>query len=371
MKVDLNVLEGNDSFMVHPHMIANETVLLVQPTHLSVDWDKSNVIFRSSVWDISGNPVSLGFRKFVNLGEKPDLFPVPTSLHGAHLIEKTDGTCLLFSRWKGHTIIRTRGTTDARTQENGYEIDVLLAKYPDFVKMLETADTLPFTYIFEWTGSNKIVINYGDEPDMILTGIVRHLDYSYETQATLDTFAEVMSLRRPRTYSYNSIEEMKQAVADFKGVEGICLYYNNDQDILKIKAAQYLYLHRAKSEISSVEKVMDVYLDMFFTQNNGQNPPTYQEFFSYLETTFDYEIACMARPNISNICDAMKEVQKILGGMFTFVGPLFKVSRKDAAQAILQAYGSTGRSAMLFKLLDRKPLVSEDYKKLLFQCLKS
>jgi hypothetical protein len=317
----------------------------------------------------------------VNWGEKPHLYPVPTNLAGAHLMEKIDGSTLIFSRWKGNTIIRTRGTVDARKQENGHEIDVLLAKYPEFVKMLESAQDLPFSYIFEWTSpTNQIVINYGFEPDMVLTGIVRHVDYSYEAQATLDSFAEVMGLRRPQTFSYDSIEEMKSSVEAFKGMEGLCVYFHDDQKILKVKGAQYLYLHRAKSEISSIEKVMDVYLGRFFETGKA---PTYQEFFTYLETTFDHEIACMARGHVSNITDAMKEVVKILDGMKKFIAGLNtmtvngytvtlndKQMRKSAAQRIFQAYGDTGRTAMLFKLLDGKTLVADDYKKLLFQVLK-
>jgi hypothetical protein len=234
--------------------------------------------------------------------------------------------------------------------------------------MLESAQDLPFTYVFEWTSpTNQIVINYGFEPDMVLTGIMRHADYSYESQATLDTFGEVMGLRRPQTFSYDSIDEMKASVDAFKGMEGLCVYFHDDQKILKVKGAQYLYLHRAKSEISSIEKVIDVYLGRLFEVG----PPVgYQEFFSYLETTFDYEIANMARGHVSRICDAMGEVYNIIEAMGNFVRPLFNVPRKDAAIKILQAYGQTSRSSMAFKMLDNKVLVPDDYKKLLFQVLK-
>ena len=367
MKIDLSTI-NRDQFMCHTHLVGDEMVMLVQPVHIGAEWNKENIIFRSSVWDMEGNPVSLSFKKFYNWGEKPHLCPPPESLGGAQLLEKIDGSTLIFSRWKGKTVIRTRGTVDARKQENGHEIDALLAKYPEFVKMVESADDLPFSYVFEWTSpTNQIVINYGFEPDMVLTGIMRHVDYSYESQATLDTFAEVMGLRRPQTFSYDSIEEMKASVDAFKGMEGLCVYFHDDQKILKVKGAQYLYLHRAKSEISSIEKVMDLYLATFL--ENGSYMP-YQSFMEYLEKTFDYEIAQMARANVSLICDGMKEVRVIITSMTDFVAPLFNVSRKDAAGKIIQAYGTTGRSAMAFKRLDRKPLVADDYKKLLFQVLK-
>lgn len=367
MKIDLTSID-REKFMVHQHLIGAEEVSLVQPCHIGCEWDGVNDIFRSSVWDKDGNLISASFKKFVNWGEKPHIYPVPTNLAGAHLMEKIDGSTLIFSRWKGHTIVRTRGTVDARKQENGHEIDVLLAKYPDFVALLESYETGDASYVFEWTSpTNQIVINYGFEPDMVLTAIVDHKDYSYVNQTTLDGFAVKYGLRRPKTYSYNSIDEMKSSVEAFKGVEGVCVYFHDDQKILKVKGAQYLYLHRAKSEISSIEKVMDVYLGRFFELGKA---PTYQEFFSYLENTFDHEIACMARGHVSNICDGMKVVDEILFAMVRFVDGRRNKTRRDAALDIIQAYGNSGRSAMAFKLLDNKKLVADDYKKLLFQVLK-
>lgn len=380
MKIDLSTI-NRDQFMCHTHLVGNEMVMLVQPVHIGCEWDGLNDIFRSSVWDMEGNLISASFKKFVNWGEKPHIYPVPTNLAGAHLMEKVDGSTLIFSRWNGNTIIRTRGTVDARKQENGHEIDVLMEKYPKFVEFMELVNTSETSYIFEWTSpTNQIVINYGFEPDMVLTGAVNHSDYSYYTQKELDAVATLYGLRRPQTYSYDSIEEMKSSVEAFKGVEGVCVYFHDDQKILKVKGAQYLYLHRAKSEISSIEKVMDVYLGRFFETGAA---PTYQEFFAYLEATFDHEIACMARGHVSNICDAMKEVERIVEGMKTFAAGCGvtqiagrtvtlnpKQSRAMAAQKILQAYGNTSRSSFVFKILDGKKFVADDYKKLLFQVLK-
>ncbi len=380
MRIDLSTV-NREQFMVHTHLIGGEMVYLIQPVHIGCEWDGKNDIFRSSVWDMGGNLVSGSYKKFVNWGEKPHIYPIPTSLSGAHLMEKLDGSTLIFSRWNGNTIIRTRGTVDARKQNNGNEIDVLLSKYPEFIKMVESRETDNCSYIFEWTSpTNQIVINYGYEPDMVLTNIVRHDDYSYATQPALNAFAMEYGLRRPVTYNYDSIDEMRSAVEAFRGVEGLCVYFHNDQQILKVKGAQYLFLHRAKSEISSIEKVMDVYLDNPVVPGQYMN---YQEFMKFLETTFDFEIAQMAQGHVSRLVDAMKEANKIVEGMKNFLEGIrvskvgsFVVTlddrqmRKQAAVKISQAYGSTGRSAMLFKMLDGKAFSNDDYKKLLFQILK-
>lgn len=363
MKADFSLIENNDDFMMHTHLIGGEMVYLIQPKFIGAKWTNDNLMFRSSVWDTDGNPVSLSFTKFVNWGEKPELFPVPTSLKGAHLLEKLDGSTLIFSRWKGNTVIRTRGTVDARKQENGHEIDVLMAKYPKFVAELEKYDTTTESYIFEWQSpSNVIVINYGAEPDMVLIGITKHSDYSYTTQATLDNVAKTFGLRRPQSFSYDSIDEMKASVEAFKGMEGLCVYFHGDQKILKVKAAAYLFLHRAKSEISSVEKVLDLWIDQ------GKMP--YQEFYEFVVKTFDYEIAEMGRGHMSRICDAWKDVQAILNGFDAFVEKVKYLSRKEAAEKILQAYGQTNRASFVFAKLDGKALTNDQLKKLMFQCLK-
>ncbi len=367
MKLDLR-LADTENFMCHQHFVGEHPVMLIQPVHIGCNWTKENMMFRSVVVDMEGNIVSASFKKFFNWGEKPHLTPPPTNLANASLMEKLDGSTLIFSRYKGHTVIRTRGTVDARKQDNGYEIDILCQKYPKFMAYLESMQDSPYSYIFEWTSpSNKIVLNYGDEPDMVLTAMIYHEDYCLTQQHNVDLFAQDFDLRRPQTYSYNSVEEMQQAVTDMKGKEGLCVYFHNDLEILKVKSAQYLYLHRAKSEISSIEKVMDLYLSYM---GELGHVPSYSEFFAYLEKMFDYEIATMAQGNVSQIADAMKEVVKIVDGMKNFVEPLRGKLRRDAAIAITQAYGSTGRSSMLFKMLDNKPMVADDYKKLLFQVLK-
>jgi hypothetical protein len=357
--------------MVHQHKVGEYDCFLVQPVPFGTAWNKDNLIFRSSLWDAEGNPVSLSFKKFFNLDEKPDLFPTPASLKNSKLMEKLDGSTLIFSKYKGHLVVRTRGTVDVRTQPNGNEVDFLLNKYPKFKAFLDSVQNSE-SYIFEWmTPTNRIVLDYGNEPDMALIGVIYHDNYDLVSQVSLNILAENMELRRPQTYSYDSIEDMKKAVADMRDKEGICLYYNNEQYILKIKSAHYLMLHRLKSEVSSIDKIIDVYIDWFLPRHTLSHEPTgYPEFFEYLTEKFDFEIATMATGHASRICDAMKEVHKIMGALFEFASARVKMPRKNAAAEILQAYGSTGRAAIIFKILDGKPVGKDDYTKILYQVLK-
>lgn len=368
MKIDLSKID-RENFMVHEHFIGSTPVYLVQPIHIGATWTKDNLIFRSSVWTADGEPVSLSWKKFANWGEKPEVFPTPNSLNDTEAMEKIDGSTLPVSTFMEpdgtrHLVIRTRGTVDATKQENGWEIEFLKQKYPmAFQNPVVTSGIA--SVIFEWySPSNKIVLDYGDEPILFLTGIINHRDYSYVSQDVLDIYAKEWGVLRPKRYRFDNIVEMHQAVKAFRGIEGVCLYYNNGQDISKIKGEHYLLCHRMKSEVSSLEKV----IDLWFIQ--GQ--PSYQEFFAWVSDNIDYEVAVMARGHMSQICDGWKEVEKIIHGLNNFVTPLLlnNVSRKDAATAIMQAYGSTGRSSMCFTILDRKPLSNDQKKKLLYQSLK-
>ena len=367
MKVDITNISP-ENFMVHQHYVGEHEVFLVQPIHIGATWTNDTLHFRSVVVDKVGDIVSASFKKFFNCDEKPDLTPAPKSLDGASLMEKLDGSTLIFSRYKGHTVVRTRGTVDARKQENGQEIDFLLEKYSKFKEILESVETTNISYIFEWLSPlNRIVLNYGDEADMALVGVIFHKDYSMVTQNGLDVLAAQMHLRRPQTFKYDSVADMKAAIEALRDQEGLCVYYNDDQNIRKVKSAHYLFLHRAKSEVSSIEKVLDLYINEFIA--NGAYMP-YVDFMAFLEKTFDFEIASMARGHVSRICDAMKEVRLILTALINCATECKALSRKDAAVKIIQAYGSTGRSPIVFKQLDGKPLMADDYKKLLYQCLK-
>jgi hypothetical protein len=363
MKIDLSKID-RESFMVHEHIVHGETMYLVQPIHIGCKWTQENKIFRSSLWSADGELASAGFPKFTNWGELPEVFPLPESLDDVVCVEKMDGSLLIVSKWKGNYILRTRGTSDAWHLDNGHELEIFKQHLPKLDKLMRFEETWPESVLFEWTSPNqKIVLNYGDKPDWTLVGSVRHSDYSLAQQIALDDFAKCEGFKRPPTYKLATIEELLSNIKELRGKEGVVAYSNNGQTLHKLKSDWYLYRHRMKSDFSSLEKVMDVWI------NSGK--PPYQEFFDQI-ASFDYEIANEIRGFISQICDGYKEVRKIIEGMEKFLTEQIRTlpTRKLQAVVIIQSYGKTNRASMLFKLLDGKPLDDGDYKKLMFQVLK-
>ena len=363
MKIDIQKVDRTQ-FMVHEHFLNGEIVHLIQPQHIGTKWRQDNKHMRSVVVNYAGEVISAGFPKFTNWGENPDHFPVPNSLKHCTVVEKLDGSLLIVSKYNGQYILRTRGTVDASTLANGHELEIF--KNTILSKLADNNDTWDYSVLFEWLSPiNKIVLNYGDEPSWRLIGFINHINYSLAQQDMLDAMAKKYGFDRPPTYTFSSIEDLLKDVDQWRGKEGVVVYSKNDQMLHKVKGAWYLALHHMKSELSNIEKVIDVWLE--------QGMPDYQTFYNYIFTTFDYELAEQCRGMISRIVDAKKEVDKIVWGMNLFVNTRLRLlsTRKEQAEQVISAYGNTNRASFLFKLLDGKSLGKEEYKKLLFQVLKN
>jgi hypothetical protein len=363
MKIEIQKVDLTQ-FMVHEHSLNGEIVYLIQPQHIGTKWTQDNKHMRSVVVNYAGEVISASFPKFTNWGENTDHFPVPNSLKNATIVEKLDGSTLIVSKYNGQYILRTRGTVDASKLANGFELE--LFKSTILNKLQDNNDTWDYSIIWEWLSPiNKIVLSYGDEPMWKLIGFINHINYSLAQQDMLDAMAKKYDLLRPEIYTFTDISDMLQIVDKWQNKEGVCLYSKNDQVIHKIKASKYLLLHHLKSELSSLEKVLDVWLE--------QGMPDYRTFYNYIFTTFDFELAEQIKGTISRICDAKKEVDLIVSGMNDFVNNRLKTlpTRKLQAEQVISAYGNTNRAAFLFKILDNRPLGKEEYKKLLFQVLKS
>jgi hypothetical protein len=177
-------------------------------------------------------------------------------------------------------------------------------------------------------------------------------------QDALNHLAKELEMPRPEIFQFSTIDDLLSNVDKWIGLEGVVAYVNSQQ-LLKIKAAKYLFLHRMKSELSSCEKIMDVWF--------SQNKPSYLDFYNYIHNTFDYELAEYCRENIKKIISAYEKVKDNISKMKEVVIPLLSLSRKDSALIILEKYQC--HSSYLFKLLSGKELDDKDIRKLLISFL--
>jgi len=362
MKIDLNNID-TENFMSHDHFINGEVVTLIQPKNIGVKWRQDNKHLRSSVWNYEGELISAGFPKFTNFGENPEHFPVPQSLKNCTVVEKLDGSLLIVSKYKGQLILRTRGTVDAHTMDNGHELEIFKEKFLNSINHA-TPDTWNVSILFEWVSpQNKIVINYGAEPDWYVVGIVRHNDYSLFEQSELDMWAKNKNFKRPATYTFSDVNDLLENVEHWKGKEGVVIYSQDGQMLHKVKAFEYLKCHAFKGN-ATFENTIEMFFEF--------DMPSYQEFETKLIEKFDYECYKMVRGHISTICDGFKEVLNVVDGMNRFVNKIKSLpTRKEQAVAVFSSYGKeSNRSSYIFTILDGKSLTKEQLKKLLYQVTK-
>ncbi len=376
MKIDFSTIDRN-VFAVLPGMIGGQLVYRVEPHYSggSEKWTKENLCLRSSIWDSEGNLISAGLPKFFNLfideeGEirtEHALVPKPASLKGYKIIDKIDGSLLVISKWKGNLIIRTRGTFDYSILSNSEEMEVLRATYPKVFAFFDNVETSTLSLLFEWySPKNKIIINYGDEPKLWLIGGVYHNYYQLFHQSTLDMLGGTLEVSRPEVYDLGSLADAKACVEAMEGKEGVVMYPPDGQNPVKLKSPRYWSLCALKENVSSIDKVLDIYLSL-------QNP-TFNSCYQFIHEKFDFELASYCRNWISCVADASKEVARILEGMEHFIesNNLRSKSDKQAYHEVYASYGSkTNRAGMLMNIRRGKEINVQGLKKLYLQVLKN
>lgn len=357
MKIDFSKIDLT-GFKKVPCTFAGVDCVLIYPDDITIKFNEQNKIFRSSIWTTDGYPVSLGYRKFVNYGEQPAFEPLDINDKNLSFPTKLDGSCLIVSKFNNELIIRTRQTIDARiANENGAEIDYLIKKYPKAFDnwYLDNGASC----IYEWTTpSNIIVLRYSNEPELWLTGIIKHSDYSYSSQRTLDSAAKILGVNRGKNYYFNSFEEMKNTVEAFSDQEGVVIYSADGQTLKKIKSLKYLYLHKLKSKLNSIENLIE-----FFLANNCVD----EESLTYvLLQNLDFEIINMIKDDGKKVVEAYNYARNIILDTIIFIEKIRPLpTRKEQAVKILE-YDKT-HSWLSFAFLDRKPVVNDMYKKLMLE----
>jgi hypothetical protein len=350
----MNLLnQKSGQFNIKEVTIAGDECILVTPKDMGVDWDEDNKYFRSSIWrKWDMYPVSLGFRKFMNYGEKPSFEPIDGNSKFT-AVRKVDGSCLIVSKYKDELIIRTRGTVDATKLENGAEIALLKQKYPHAFNN-HYINKGRYTLLFEWTTpSNRIVLNETTEPTLWLIGMVAHRDeeehkfYSYASQDYLDLIAEFLEVKRPETYklyALGSIENLKRQIEPLKDIEGVVIYDESGQNLKKIKTLRYLQLHRVFTGVKTVNHILELWKEYGCTER--------ENFETLLATNFDWELVESLKGLLDEFFNKLSHIQNKIKTIRVLLSNYKNLPRKDIAQIIFTELGAW--SSIAFEILDNK-----------------
>jgi hypothetical protein len=350
-------------FNIKEGRIGGDVVFLITPSHMGVEWTKDNLIYRSSIWSEYKEPINLSYTKFFNWGEKSDIVKEPNSLKGAIARTKLDGSTLICSKHNGEPIIRTRGTFNARKLETGHEIDILNKRYPKAFNN-KYINSEEYSVIYEWVSpDNIIVLDYGPDPDIFLTAVIRHEGYKLLSQTEVDQIAKEIGVKRPEEFKFSDIATMLQTIENLKDKEGICLYFGKDgQCIKKVKSAEYLRKHHFKSNLTP-KNMLEMYIHY--------GMPTEEEFLNKIEADFDYENMVTSTPLVQQIIAIKQEIDDIIEDVDKFVEPLKDKPRGESARAIMGRYNKEGYTGLAFRRLDDKEIQPDEYKKMILDMLKS
>jgi hypothetical protein len=346
-------------------VIAGDECWLITPKDMSVKWFDDNARFRSCIVRKSDNfVVSQGFGKFTNFGERPDFQPWDSSwkIEARH---KLDGSLLIVSKYKNELICRTRGTVDARQLPNGHEIDLLIKKYSLFRLFDTDKETSELSFLFEWTTPNNIIVlREHDEPTLTFLGIINNETGRYLSRKFVDHYADYLEIPRPKKYEYNSVEECILDVNAWEGKEGVVLYSPDGQTLKKIKASLYCELHKLATGIKTIKQVMELFLaSPKFTSGD--------QFYKYVETTLDFEIAEKIKSEIDTVVQAYNNYLIKVDNIIELVDSFrFVETRKECAMLITSRY-KDWRAGYAFTLLDNREISDKILSNAVFQELET
>lgn len=188
--------------------------------------------------------VSRPYHKFFNIGEKPETQPHLVDWTRPHVIlEKLDGSMLtplctvdrrvLWMTKRGVTAVA--GTAQLFLKDN-----------PQYEKFCLAMHDAGWTPIFEWcTRKQRIIIDYGVDDRMILTGIRNNISGEYTGYDEMVAVARDWNLDvvKKLPYTVMDVNKFIEDVRGLEGEEGYIVRFDNGE-MYKIKGEWYCRIHR-------------------------------------------------------------------------------------------------------------------------------
>lgn len=361
MKIDLSTIDL-ENFKVREDILSGRKVFLINPSELKCEWTKDNLLFRSLLIDEGGNILSRGFDKFFNAGEKPHLYPNIENFNDLVYEEKCDGSLAICDFIFNNFNCRTRGTISYKFLENFADFDLVLNKYPKIIDICRA--NLDDTYLFEiTTPRQRIVLSYGNEPDIFFLGFI-HKDtglyyppYSKEGEF----LKKEIGCKSPKIYSLQgSIPQIIEEIKKWEQKEGCVIKYNNSQNFIKAKSIWYLNRHVLRGKLVSLNNLLDLFFEL--------DCPDFLNFYKNIEETVDFETAEEIKDKLIEISDQYLFTLRDIYDLKCFVEENSNLDRKSFAIKTLTE--KKEYSSFIFEILDKKELSKKSLRKLMEKELK-
>lgn len=208
-----------------------------------------------------GSLATRKFEKFFNVNEREETLLQNIDLSKPHVIlEKLDGSMITpFLRDDKIEYHTKMGVTEVAGPVNEFtrNINAQGPWYDDFSYDLIQSKLTP---IFEWTSlKQRIVISYPKD-DLVLLAVRCNETGEYKSYHQMLALAEPYNIPVVKQHHATFDADFIDYVRGLIGAEGFVVRFN-DGGAVKIKAEEYLKLHRAKEAISQEKNVWAMILD--------------------------------------------------------------------------------------------------------------
>jgi RNA ligase len=214
---------------------------------------------RGIIFDAEGQILSRPFHKFFNVGERAETQVSEIDVRNPHWrLEKVDGSMVrpLFSKENnGFRLATKMGITDV-----AMKAEVFLAQHPKYFKLFRFLHEAGETPLFEWIApNNRIVIDY-KEPNLILLAVRENISGLYMSFDVLMQLGGRFEI--PVVPFYDPVSDLDAfltTVREERGREGYVIRFASGH-MLKVKATEYLLMHKSKDIVSSERKLIELIL---------------------------------------------------------------------------------------------------------------
>lgn len=219
-----------EKFVIVSYMISNDDLW-----HKRFGLETRGITFNAKTGEIVSRP----FEKFFNVGEKAWTQPndVKNQMRWAYVAEKRDGSMITPVVVNGRVFLKTK---------KSFTSDVALSAQANMTEEVEELCRAlargNYTPIFEYTcPDNKVVIDYGSEPEFVLLAVRDNVSGNYWGINAVREVGEAAGVRVIETYQV-TFDEMQEMVETAEGIEGWVIYTPDHR--YKIKTKWYCDRHR-------------------------------------------------------------------------------------------------------------------------------
>jgi hypothetical protein len=267
----------------YPDMVVLNYNQIESDKHNPIVQECRALILRKGSWEV----LARSFDKFQNAGEDKNTADFPVSK--ARIEEKVDGSIL--SLWydydnnKWNVSTRSMAYAEGSTSIGLTFRDIFnkAAEKTNLWKVLDGRLNLPYyiTWVFELTSPvTRIVTPYPTE-SLTLIGARDNFTEKEFSGAYLDRMAELMNVRRPKSFQFTNLAEVQKFIETLPAMEeGFVMTYEGKDKFwrIKVKSAKYLSIANLRNNGS-----LTPYRILYLVMKGEQT-----EYLSYFETDKPY-----------------------------------------------------------------------------------